>query len=685
MRRKALRVFRQRGVVVHVGAIDVLFSAYETLENMEFSEFLENVFNILASEGASMNGILTKDLAESIGSRLQKDADRQVGMAAASIEVINTFTVPSWQSDTGPSTSGFGTRNRISAPPKPVIDGRPQSKAGMFRSRYELLLAKTLRNPQFRPPASGMLSMAKSSPYYQLTGIESLAGSKDEKLVLGMLTQLEEGSWFLEDLNGSVKLDLSQASVTPGLHTECSFAIAQGHLIETLNQESIFHVSAMGTPPLEKREESLNAMSKNPNLFGGHFEASETAQLLKLEKEAVDTMFILLSDVALDNSRVMAGLKHMFTGYIEDGALPKLVILMGNFLSHPFGQHVDDVMTLTEKFTELGTAIAADFSPLLEECVFVVVPGMNDPGPGNVLPRPPMPKTVMKGFIDAVGSERVHLATNPCRLRYMTQEIVILRDDLMQKMIRHCSVKPEFGESGSMSEHFVKSVVDQSHLCPLPNSARPVLWRHAHALWLFPVPHVVVLADKTDGYICKYGGTLGLNPGSFATDFSFQVYLPAQKRAQQSSVNSEEILDETENALHQSDQECASDRGDSDNDASGDDNTTEEVDMHIGGIAVDTDGDGLPLPGQPLDEDEAGGSDAMLDDIPAGAEDGGEDEGKHLSDDDVGASESESDDDSVLIPLDALPKRDIKAMLRQAVASDDSGEPKKDASSSGED
>lgn len=32
-----------------------------------------------------------------------------------------------------------------------------------------------------------------------------------------------------------------------------------------------------------------------------------------------------------------------------------------------------------------------------------------------------------------------------------------------------------------------------------------------------------------------------MNPGSFATDFSFQVYLPAERRAQQCSLDSEDV------------------------------------------------------------------------------------------------------------------------------------------------
>lgn len=32
----------------------------------------------------------------------------------------------------------------------------------------------------------------------------------------------------------------------------------------------------------------------------------------------------------------------------------------------------------------------------------------------------------------------IHLATNPCRIQYCTQEIVVIREDLVTKMCRNC-------------------------------------------------------------------------------------------------------------------------------------------------------------------------------------------------------------------------------------------------------
>jgi hypothetical protein len=107
-------------------------------------------------------------------------------------------------------------------------------------------------------------------------------------------------------------------------------------------------------------------------------------------------------------------------------------------------------------------------------------------------------------------------------------------------MIRHCAVRPDVTDSTFMAEHLIKTIVDQAHLCPLPLSSRPVLWAHDHTLWLLPTPHLIVVADKVDGYSFKYGEAIGLNPGSFGSDTSFSVYAPAVRSCQQCTLNPDE-------------------------------------------------------------------------------------------------------------------------------------------------
>ena len=48
------------------------------------------------------------------------------------------------------------------------------------------------------------------------------------KCIFGMLTQLVEGKYFIEDHNSTVEIDLSEAQVTTGLFTDNCMVLAEG-------------------------------------------------------------------------------------------------------------------------------------------------------------------------------------------------------------------------------------------------------------------------------------------------------------------------------------------------------------------------------------------------------------------------------------------------------------------------
>lgn len=72
---------------------------------------------------------------------------------------------------------------------------------------------------------------------------------------------------------------------------------------------------------------------------------------------------------------------------------------------------------------------------------FVFVPGPGDPGPGNVLPRPPLPHVLTSDLREQLPN--AVFGTNPCRIRYCTQELVLFRDDIEQRMRRQCMMPPK--------------------------------------------------------------------------------------------------------------------------------------------------------------------------------------------------------------------------------------------------
>lgn len=82
---------------------------------------------------------------------------------------------------------------------------------------------------------------------------------------------------------------------------------------------------------------------------------------------------------------------------------------------------------------------------------FVFIPGPNDPWGDSILPRPPIPKSLTEAVQRKV--PRAIFSTNPCRIKYCSRELVIVRDDLLAKMQRNAVIKPNMVLSGSLSFH----------------------------------------------------------------------------------------------------------------------------------------------------------------------------------------------------------------------------------------
>ena len=59
-------------------------------------------------------------------------------------------------------------------------------------------------------------------------------------------------------------------------------------------------------------------------------------------------------------------------------------------------------------------------------------------------------------------------------------------------------------DAPELTEQLVASILDQAHLCPLPQHVRPVYWDLDFTLRLTPLPHVVsaifssLFSDSTD-------------------------------------------------------------------------------------------------------------------------------------------------------------------------------------------
>jgi DNA polymerase epsilon subunit 2 len=116
-----------------------------------------------------------------------------------------------------------------------------------------------MRNRLFQPVLDGVEDEDRR---YKLTPLSALLGCDGEEddqgehgealIVMGMLSQLKEGIFFLEDLDASVRLDMSGTTFAKRLFTEQSIVLAEGSY-----RDQVFHATNVMFPPAELRADTL--------------------------------------------------------------------------------------------------------------------------------------------------------------------------------------------------------------------------------------------------------------------------------------------------------------------------------------------------------------------------------------------------------------------------------------------
>jgi len=535
-------------------------------------------------------------------------------------------------------------------PPSLLPD--PSHKTHLFRHRYNLIHQRLLRNESFQTSSiatAGTSELQRSSSAigtvqqaYKLTPIANLLGrSGSSHLLLGLLTISPIGKLTLNDLTGSIGLDLQHARPVPeggvwftpgmivlvdGIYEEEGSSAGPGldsnrGVGGTLGGK--FIAFSMGGPPCERREITLGVIGIGKDSIssaGGGFgwvdflgvgsERAAGSAMRRLESDVLKKRIsetptegrgrvVLLGEVQLDNARTSQALRKVLGLYAADQAdqTPMIVVLMGNFVRHAVmkGGGSGDSIEYKEYFDSLASALS-DYPTMLQNTTFVFVPGDNDPwasafsaGAATVLPRNSVPELFTSRVKRAFASANAEVekatgkktsgeaiwSTNPTRLTLFgpSQEIVLFRDDVSGRLRRNAvRFRPSGSESAddketaekqtndgysaaedgppdprdsmdtntpvqtaeshmpapktkevanstvctdlSTARRLVKTVLDQGYLSPFPLSDRPVLWDHAGALQLYPLPTAMVLMDpEAPPFAVTYEGCHVMNPG----------------------------------------------------------------------------------------------------------------------------------------------------------------------------
>ncbi|KAF7968423.1 hypothetical protein HWV62_30579 [Athelia sp. TMB] len=471
-------------------------------------DILQRVYEALQDQGERVNE----------GSKEAIDPDSH-------LQIVDAFEMPLWH-----WSGERGTFEKASA--QLSVSGSADSRILAIRNRLNIIKQSVLRNEHFAPST---LPSRDRERLVTLKSTKQLLGRAGERfLLLGMLTHSKEGKLCVEDADGSVELDLTKLDEPgEGLYTEGCFALVEGEYTE----DGTLEVVAMGQPPCEDRQTARSIYGHIDFLGKGAMSLQEDAQLsARVREELGDLHFFFLSDVWLDNPQTFIGLRKMFDNCIENDFVPKIIVLCGNFTSRSISQgNARDVQRYQDNFDSLAELIAS-YPIINRNTHFVLVPGPLDITRNSVLPRRP----ILSPFVSRLKSkvQHMHATTNPCRIKFCAQEIVIFREDTMARMLRNTVRVKQEAEGEDLRRYLVSSILDQSHLTPLTLSIQPTLSDYDHSMRLYPLPTVVVLADKYDKYKMTYSGCHVFNPGSFVgKSFVFSIYSP-------STISSEEgILD----------------------------------------------------------------------------------------------------------------------------------------------
>ncbi|CAD6245452.1 unnamed protein product [Miscanthus lutarioriparius] len=368
-RRKLQRKFRLRGFTLKVDALEEAAAFLDRFPDAE-DDALDLLLDELDKEPLQ-SSILDRDAVRRVVALLVEaeealDAASPAATSARSaLRVVDAFLVPRFHYD--PIKKVFYEHTGRLA-----VHGEAGDKAALYRDRYQVLLQRLSRDKYFSKPAFDTVATENSS--CEITSIQSLIGCTGRRWIMGVISQLEERQFYLEDLTGAV--------------------------------------NTCGFPPLEDREASVSLLMGLDFFGGGVIPTEEALRLSSLEKKAVNDMFVILSDVWLDNPETMEKLAVVLDGYDSVEVVPSLFVLMGNFCSRPCNLAFNSFEELRFQFGKLGEMIAAR-SRLKEHSRFLFVPGPDDAGPSKALPRCALPKYLIEELQKHIPN--AIFVSNPCR------------------------------------------------------------------------------------------------------------------------------------------------------------------------------------------------------------------------------------------------------------------------------
>ena len=307
LNKKLSQIFRMRGLTVRPDAMPLLYDFLET-DDENWEAKLQALLAAVQREPLKDNAVDGAVIRRALG-QVETQSARSTELP---LEVIDAFAMT--------AVRYAAARQAFLPAPTGSLHGPAESKQTMLALRLHLLEQRLKRNKLFKPPA--LSHGVASKEHIVLTHLDALLGRKGPRVVLGLLTEKEEGQYHLEDTHSSVPLDLSQAETHRGFFTRNSAVVMEGEV----QPSGAFLVATVGLPPHESRAESIAALAGLDLLHPPLGSSKPGATLAKAPPAAVDpmveqeAMLIVMSDVYLDQASVLEKLADVFAGYEGVGA-----------------------------------------------------------------------------------------------------------------------------------------------------------------------------------------------------------------------------------------------------------------------------------------------------------------------------------------------------------------------------
>ncbi|VDK80783.1 unnamed protein product [Litomosoides sigmodontis] len=474
LRKQVRKAFQMRALTISKEAVEYAVQILVELGGEEQIRWTNKVIAMLLKQKASGPVISFSEFKSAVTECVSNSSSKQESL----IHVIDLFTVPRLRYDEQ-------RKALVVVDGQASTIGQSSDAKNLYRERLKLVVQRALRSSAFE--------------HYQLCSIEALLGAPEKassSVLIGMLTQRSPSVYEIEDLTGVIEVDLKEATFHKGLFTDGCIMMLEGRYVG-----GVFQVSAVGLAPIESAKITRNFFGVT-NWFGGEgtIACGSQIRLRTLCERNDKTRFILMSDVWLDDSRILNAIHELIFAFTDSQLLA--FVMCGNFCS------------------QVGTTDAYDRI-------------YDDPSLNSVLPRPPLPFQLFELMRDVPNCS---FASNPCRIQYTNHEIVIMRHDLVEKMCRNSIHMPS--TTADIPEHFCYTIASVGHLSPLPLHISPVIWQMDSYLTLYPLPDLVVIADKFEHFHYQLENTMFVNPGSFArTDLNFYVYYPASRTVEVCSAD----------------------------------------------------------------------------------------------------------------------------------------------------